>query len=69
MKLKEYRERTLKEVKGFLEQPYARKTHVPALDESCAYCFQQSDLLNEIRYEVVFQDEWEKRLNDLLAEH
>jgi len=22
----------------------------------------------EIRYEVVFQDEWEKRLNELLAE-
>ncbi len=32
-----------------LRQPYARKTHVPALDESYVYCFQRSDLLKEIR--------------------
>jgi len=32
-----------------LRQPYARKTHVPALDESYVYCFQRSDLLREIR--------------------
>jgi type III restriction enzyme len=32
-----------------LRQPYARKTHVPALDESYVYCFQRTDLLNEIR--------------------
>ncbi len=32
-----------------LRQPYARKTHVPALDESYVYCFQRSDLLHEIR--------------------
>lgn len=32
-----------------LRQPYARKTHVPALDESYVYCFQRSDLLSEIR--------------------
>jgi hypothetical protein len=30
-------------------QPYARNTHVPALDESYVYCFQRSDLLKEIR--------------------
>jgi type III restriction enzyme len=32
-----------------LRQPYARKTHVPELDESYVYCFQRSDLLREIR--------------------
>src|SRR5207249_3543200 len=32
-----------------LRQPYARKTHVPALDESYVYCFQRADLLKEIR--------------------
>jgi type III restriction enzyme len=32
-----------------LRQPYARKTHAPALDESYVYCFQRTDLLNEIR--------------------
>ena len=32
-----------------LRQPYARRTHEPALDESYAYCFQRKDLLNEIR--------------------
>jgi type III restriction enzyme len=32
-----------------LRQPYARKTRVPALDESYVYCFQRSDLLQEIR--------------------
>jgi len=32
-----------------LRQPYARKTHVPELDESYVYCFQRSDLLQEIR--------------------
>ncbi|HYW83205.1 MAG TPA: restriction endonuclease subunit R, partial [Spirochaetia bacterium] len=32
-----------------LRQPYARKTHVPALDERYVYCFQRTDLLNEIR--------------------
>src|SRR6266571_2254458 len=32
-----------------LRQPYARKTHVPALDESYAYCFQRKDLLDEIK--------------------
>lgn len=32
-----------------LRQPYARKTHVPALDQSYAFCFQRKDLLDEIR--------------------
>jgi len=32
-----------------LRQPFARRTHVPALDESYAYCFQRKDLLDEIR--------------------
>ena len=32
-----------------LRQPYARKTHIPALDESYVYCFQRTKLLNEIR--------------------
>ncbi len=34
-----------------LRQPYARKTHVPALDESYVFCFQRrgSDLLQEVR--------------------
>src|SRR5437899_992072 len=32
-----------------LRQPYARKTHVPELDESYVYCFQRKDLLDEIR--------------------
>ena len=32
-----------------LRQPYTRKTHVPALDESYVYCFQRTELLNEIR--------------------
>jgi type III restriction enzyme len=32
-----------------LRQPYARRTHVPALDESYAFCFQRKDLLDEIR--------------------
>ena len=32
-----------------LRQPYARKTHVPALDESYVYCFQRTDLLDEMR--------------------
>jgi type III restriction enzyme len=32
-----------------LRQPYARKTHVPALDESYVYCFQRTRLLDEVR--------------------
>ncbi len=32
-----------------LRQPFARRTHVSELDESCAYCFQRKDLLDEIR--------------------
>lgn len=32
-----------------LRQPYARKTHVPALDESYVYCFQRSKVMEEIR--------------------
>jgi type III restriction enzyme len=32
-----------------LRQPYARRTHIPALDESYAFCFQRKDLLDEIR--------------------
>jgi type III restriction enzyme len=32
-----------------LRQPYARKTHVPALDESYVYCFQRTELMEEIR--------------------
>ncbi len=32
-----------------LRQPFARRTHVSALDESYAYCFQRKDLLDEIR--------------------
>ena len=32
-----------------LRQPYARKTHVPALDESYVYCFQRTKLLDEVR--------------------
>lgn len=32
-----------------LRQPYARKTHVTALDESYVYCFQRSKLMEEIR--------------------
>lgn len=34
-----------------LRQPYARKTHVAALDESYVFCFQQNarDLLNQVR--------------------
>lgn len=32
-----------------LRQPYARKTHVPALDESYVYCFQRTKLIDEIR--------------------
>ncbi len=33
-----------------LRQPYARKTHIPALDESYVYCFQRSrHLLDEVR--------------------
>ena len=34
-----------------LRQPYARKTHVPALDESYVFCFQRrgDDLLQEVR--------------------
>lgn len=32
-----------------LRQPYARKTHVPALDESYVYCFQRSKLMEELR--------------------
>ncbi len=32
-----------------LRQPYARKTHVPDLDESYVFCFQRRDLLDEIR--------------------
>jgi type III restriction enzyme len=32
-----------------LRQPYARKTHVPALDESYVYCFQRSEVMKEIR--------------------
>jgi len=32
-----------------LRQPYARKTHIPALDESYVYCFQRADLMHEIR--------------------
>jgi len=38
-----------------LRQPYARKTHVPALDESYVYCFQRADLMQEIRQS--FQNE------------
>jgi type III restriction enzyme len=32
-----------------LRQPYARKTHVPALDESYVYCFQRTKVMEEIR--------------------
>lgn len=32
-----------------LRQPYARKTHIPALDESYVYCFQRTKLLEEVR--------------------
>ena len=32
-----------------LRQPYARKTHVPSLDESYVFCFQRSELITEIR--------------------
>jgi type III restriction enzyme len=32
-----------------LRQPYARKTHVTALDESYVFCFQRTKLLEEIR--------------------
>ena len=32
-----------------LRQPYARKTHVPALDESYVYCFQRNGVMEEIR--------------------
>lgn len=32
-----------------LRQPYARKTHIPALDESYVYCFQRVNLMEEIR--------------------
>ncbi len=32
-----------------LRQPYARKTHVAALDESYVYCFQRSTLMEEVR--------------------
>lgn len=32
-----------------LRQPYARKTHVTALDESYVFCFQRTKLLDEIR--------------------
>ena len=32
-----------------LRQPYARKTHIPELDESYVYCFQRTNLIEEIR--------------------
>jgi type III restriction enzyme len=32
-----------------LRQPYARKTHVAALDESYVFCFQRSKVMEEIR--------------------
>ncbi len=32
-----------------LRQPYARRTHIPALDESYVYCFQRTKLLDEVR--------------------
>ena len=32
-----------------LRQPYARKTHVLALDESYVYCFQRTKVMDEIR--------------------
>ncbi|HTB85346.1 MAG TPA: DEAD/DEAH box helicase family protein [Candidatus Sulfotelmatobacter sp.] len=32
-----------------LRQPYARRTHVSALDESYAFCFQRTDLMQEIK--------------------
>lgn len=32
-----------------LRQPYARKTHMPALDESYVYCFQRTKVMDEIR--------------------
>ena len=32
-----------------LRQPYARKTHIPALDESYVYCFQRNKVMDEIR--------------------
>jgi len=32
-----------------LRQPYARKTHVQALDESYVFCFQRSKVMEEIR--------------------
>jgi type III restriction enzyme len=32
-----------------LRQPYARKTNVPALDESYVYCFQRTKVMEEIR--------------------
>jgi len=32
-----------------LRQPYARKTHVPALDESYVFCYQRNEVMQEIR--------------------
>jgi len=32
-----------------LRQPYARRTHIPALDESYVYCFQRTKVLDEVR--------------------
>ena len=32
-----------------LRQPYARKTHVAALDESYVFCFQRNEVMNEIQ--------------------
>src|SRR2546423_690246 len=32
-----------------LRQPNARKTHVPALDESYVYCFQRTDVIKEVQ--------------------
>ena len=55
-----------------LRQPYARKTHVPALDESYVFCFQRrgNDLLQEVRkgfgleglqgLEGKIHDDWEE---------
>lgn len=32
-----------------LRQPYARKTHIPALDESYVFCFQRAKVLEDVR--------------------
>jgi type III restriction enzyme len=32
-----------------LRQPYARKTHIPTLDESYVFCYQRNEVMEEIR--------------------